>query len=73
MFMVRSTDGTTSLDVDGDGIPGARIVSHHAGLQRQLYAGPRLRAGPGRGVAVWLGPPGADRCGKTQKEQLISF
>jgi hypothetical protein len=56
VFMAWSADGTTSLDIDGDGIPGARIVDNvFMGLSANFTPGP---AGPAAVVpvpaAVWL-------------------
>jgi hypothetical protein len=57
IFLVWSADGTTSLDVDGDGIPGARMVDGiFPGFSFNFTPGP---AGPATVLspvpaAVWL-------------------
>lgn len=52
IFMAWSTDGTTSLDIDGDGIPGAHIVDGvFVGLSANFTPGPAYVPLP---AAVWL-------------------
>lgn len=52
VFMVWSSDGVTSLDVDGDGLPGARMVDGpFPGFSANFTPGPAAVPIP---AAVWL-------------------